>query len=75
MKKLNRKVSFELGKISSWKKGIDMSKKKKDGKSSDHRPKTWAKPKSGKKGGKYNGHMMYHIVGMTTRAMKMSNDC
>lgn len=55
-------------------KGVDMSKKKKDDKSGDH-PKTWANSKSESKRGKYNRHMMYHTVGMTTRAMKMLNDC
>ena len=44
MKKHNKKVLFELGKTSSGKKGVDMSKKK-DDKSGDH-PKPWVNPKS-----------------------------
>ena len=75
MKKLNKKVSFQLGEISSGKKDFDMLKKEKDDKSGDHPKPSLAKPNQSVKRGKYNGHMMYHTVGMTTRAMKMSNDC
>jgi len=65
VKKVDKKVLFHLGKVSSGKRDNDMSTKNKDVKSGDL-PKAWTKLKLEEYKGKYNGHMMYHTVGMTT---------